>query len=74
MQKEIRKKICATAIFLVFAGIAPANGQEQGNTDVALAKKPANPIASLVSVPIQFNYDQDMAPEMETKHLSTSSR
>lgn len=28
-----------------------------------LAKKLANPIASLISVPIQYNYDQDLGPD-----------
>ena len=62
MNKEKRKKICATAILLAFLGGAPALAQEDGNADVELAKKLANPIASLVSVPLQFNYDSGYGP------------
>ena len=62
MDKTIRKRVRATAIFLAVSGTAPALGQEPGNTDVQLATKLANPIASLVSVPLQFNYDSGYGP------------
>ncbi len=38
------------------SGDAPASGAD-------LAKKLANPIADLISLPIQFNYDEDYGPE-----------
>ena len=63
MKKAIGNKICAAAIFLTSLGIVPAHGEEQGNTETELAKKLANPIASLVSVPIQFNYDLGYGPK-----------
>ena len=64
MKLDIRSRICAAAMFIAAAGIAPAHGQEQeqANSDEALAKKLANPIATMVSVPIQFNYDTGYGP------------
>jgi hypothetical protein len=74
VKKEVRKRVWALAIFLAVLGISSAHAQEQGNTDVELAKKLANPIASLVSVPFQFNYDSGYGPANGNKPSSTSSR
>jgi hypothetical protein len=43
------------------AAPAAASAQTTGNSSVELAKKLANPIASLISVPLQFNYNQGFA-------------
>ena len=34
-----------------------------GDDSVALAKKLSNPVASLISVPLQFNYDEGFGPK-----------
>jgi hypothetical protein len=48
---------------VVVAALA-VNAQGQGEDEAAeLAKKLANPVASLISVPIQANYDENIGPE-----------
>jgi hypothetical protein len=47
----------AGGILPVVAGLAPALAQ-----DADLAKKLSNPVASLISVPFQFNYDGRIGP------------
>jgi hypothetical protein len=43
---------------------APAFAEE---SEAELAKKTQNPVADLVSVPFQFNYDHDIGPEQDGK-------
>jgi len=50
----------AVLLVAALAVAAPAGAQEAGADQTAeLAKKLANPIAALISVPLQFNYDTD---------------
>ena len=37
--------------------------QAGGDSDAELAKKLSNPVAALISVPLQFNYDTDLGPD-----------
>src|SRR5215472_7465888 len=43
---------------------APASGNEESNTD--LAKKTQNPVADLISVPFQNNFNFNTGPENRT--------
>ena len=58
-------KINAPVIaFLTTMALASANAQDQKtSSDAALAQKLANPIASLISLPIQINYDNGYGTE-----------
>ena len=51
-------KMVLTALLAAMAGAAQAQSDEAAE----LAKKLANPVASLVSVPFQYNYDEHYGP------------
>jgi hypothetical protein len=52
----MRKVIVAVGLLLMVA-LAPSSAKAQVGSDADLAKKLANPISSLISVPFQYNYD-----------------
>jgi len=57
----MRKQIVATLALSVVA-LAPGARAEEADQAAKLAKQLANPVASLISVPFQANYDFNMGP------------
>jgi hypothetical protein len=47
---------------VLICGFLASNVSAQGASNEELAKQLANPIAALISVPFQLNYDQDIGP------------
>ena len=59
--QHIACRVGAAIVAAIIATVDPAAAQEPDAA--ALAKKLSNPIADLISVPIQFNFDQGMGPD-----------
>ncbi len=58
--------LAAVLLVVLVASPAWAQGADDATpSDEDLAKKLSNPISSLISVPIQVNYDQDIGPQEE---------
>lgn len=60
MNKLLMLGAAAAAVIMA----APSRAQSAGDNQ-KLAKKLSNPVASLISVPFQFNYDQNIGSERE---------
>ena len=61
LPKPRRGWVLATIPLLAFT--MPCQADEATDAAAELARKLANPIAALISVPIQYNYDQNFGPE-----------
>jgi hypothetical protein len=60
MQTTQRHTFIAAALITALAASASVCADE---SEEALAKATQNPIASLISVPLQYNYDQNIGPQ-----------
>ena len=59
-EKPKVKELIIGILLLIFLTV-PAFAQDEED----LAKKLSNPVASLISVPIQANYDENIGPDEE---------
>ncbi len=64
MTCRIREALFAGAVMLcVIVPVLPSLADETGGADESsLAMQLSNPVAALISVPLQLNYDQDIGP------------
>jgi hypothetical protein len=60
---------CAAPRAAAPAGRAQAEPAPAASESAELAKKLSNPVAALISVPLQFNYDQDLGPTDDGEKL-----
>lgn len=58
MKIDTFRCLSQASMLLLAAGLQPANAENAED----LAKKLSNPVANLISVPFQFNYDKEIGP------------
>jgi len=51
-------------------GAYSAESASSGDSSADLAKKLANPVSSLISMPLQFNYDENIGPENDGERIT----
>src|SRR5215471_3309229 len=71
MRTDSTRKVWLATMLVVLC-CASATGQQSGTTEQGgedLAKQLSNPIASLVSVPFQFNWEQNVGPSALTRFV-----
>lgn len=65
VRETMLRKTVLTALVIGCLALPARAQQPGGDAEAELAKKLANPVASLISVPLQFNYDTDFGPDDE---------
>ncbi len=65
MKTQMHKTVGLALVVSALSALAPAGEAQEEVRAAELAKKLANPIASLISVPIQANYDRGIGPNGE---------
>ena len=68
--ERTRRKLTGTIGLLLLAAALPFAAQAQG--DAGLAQELTNPIADLVTIPIQMNYDRRIGPADDGSKLTTN--
>jgi len=74
MRKEIMAITCTLVLTALFFPLCPvgADGAAPGHKDADLAQELSNPIADLITVPIQMNYDRGIGPQDDGWKLQTN--
>lgn len=65
----LRSRLCAGALAIaVVAAICPLAAAQDASDHADLAQQLANPVADLISVPFQFNYDEKFGPKDASRY------
>jgi len=70
MDREVSRRTLARLVLVGALGalLSPAAAQAQ-ESHAELAKKLSNPVASLVSIPLQYNWAQGVGPDEDTRFI-----
>ncbi len=67
MKKQMRLMLVLSIFLAISTIVQPAQAEDTSGTqkggDAELAQELSNPIADLITVPIQMNYDRDIGPQ-----------